>query len=57
MAPATIPIFIPKAVPMPTRAMPTVAEVVQLEPVATETIAHTITAATKKIVGFRIIKP
>ena len=47
MAPATIPIFIPKAVPMPIRAMPTVAEVVQLDPVATETIAHTITAATK----------
>ena len=57
IAPPTIPTLMPNAVPIPTSAIPTVADVVQLEPVATDTIAHTIHAATKKMVGFKIISP
>ena len=54
MAPAVMPREIPRASPMPTRAIPTVAEVVQLLPVATEMMALITTQAPRKMVGFRI---
>ncbi len=57
IAPATIPAGIFNTVPIATKAIPTVAEVVHEEPVATETIAQTIQAATRKIAGFKICKP
>ena len=41
-APAIIPEGKPKALPMPIKAIPTVADVVQLLPVAKEIIAHII---------------
>ena len=44
----------PSVPPIPTRAIPTVAEVVQLLPVATEISAAIMTHATKKKVGFKI---
>ena len=56
-APAVIPGLIPRAFPMPTRAMPTVAEVVQLLPVATEMIAQITTQAGKKIWGLSNSRP
>ena len=40
--------------PIPINAIPTVAEVVQLLPVATEIMAQIIIQAARKIVGFRI---
>jgi hypothetical protein len=42
---------------MPKSATPTVATVLQELPVATETIALTMHAATKKNVGFNIFSP
>ena len=39
---------------MPTKAIPTVADVVQLLPVAIEMMAHMITHAARNIVGFKI---
>ena len=56
-APAIIPGEIPRALPIPTRAIPTVAEVVQLLPVAIEIIAAIMMDAGRKIVGFRTCKP
>ncbi len=57
MAPATNPSEIPNALPIPNKAIPMVAMVDHELPVATETIAHIIHAATKKIVGFNICRP
>ena len=57
IAPATIPGFKPRAVPIPIKAIPTVAAVVHEEPVAIETMAHTMVAATKKVVGFSTCNP
>ena len=57
IAPATMPTGIFNTVPIATNAIPTVAEVVHDEPVATETIAQTKHAATKKMEGFRICNP
>ena len=51
MAPAVIPVEISKASAIPIKAIPTVAEVVQLLPVATEITEHIITQAARKIVG------
>ena len=56
-APATIPTGISRARPIPIKAIPTVAEVVQLLPVAKEIIAHIIIQAGKKILGCKICKP
>ena len=50
-APATIPTGISKARPIPMRAIPTVAEVVQLLPVAKEMIAQITIQAGKKMEG------
>ena len=47
-APATIPESKPSELPIATKAIPTVAEVVQLLPVATEIIAQITTQAGKK---------
>ena len=57
IAPAVIPTDIPNALAIPISAIPTVAEVVQLLPVATEIIAQIITQEAKNIVGFKICKP
>src|SRR5690606_6254070 len=57
IAPAVIPTEMPKASAIPIRAIPTVAEVVQLLPVATEITEHMIIQAARKIVGLRICKP
>ena len=54
MAPAVIPNEIPKALAMPISAIPTVAEVVQLLPVATEITAQITTQAARNIDGLRI---
>ena len=43
----------PSAEPIPIKAIPTVAEVVQELPVAIEIIMQIITEAGKKILGFR----
>ena len=56
-APATIPTGIPKTFPIPIKAIPTVAEVVQLLPVAKEIMAQIIMQAGKKIIGCKICKP
>ena len=56
-APATIPAGRPKAFPIPIKATPIVADVLQLLPVANETTAHKITHAGKKILGFIISNP
>ena len=53
-APATIPRFNPIASPIPTRAIPTVADVVHEIPVAREIIEHISTQAGRKISGFNI---
>ena len=45
---------IPNASPMPIRAIPTVAAVVQLLPVAIEIIALMTTQAPRNMVGFNI---
>ena len=47
----------PRAVPMPTSAIPTVAEVVQELPVAMDIIAAIITDAGKNISGLNTCKP
>ena len=57
IAPATRPFDIPKALPIPNRAIPTVAIVDQELPEASETIAHMMAAATRKILGFSICNP
>jgi len=44
----------PSASPIPISAIPTVADVVQLLPVAIEIIAQIIKLAARNIVGFRI---
>ena len=53
-APAIMPTGRPMAFPIPMSAMPTVAEVVQLLPVATEISAQIIIQAAKKKVGCKI---
>ena len=50
-APAIIPAGIPNAVPIPTSAIPTVAEVVHELPVAIEIMAAIITDAGKNMAG------
>ena len=57
IAPATIPKGIFKTLPIPIKAIPTVADVVQLLPVEIDIIAHIIIHAGKKILGCRIGKP
>ena len=57
IAPAVRPFEISKALPIPNRAIPTVAIVDQELPEDNETIAHMIAAATRKILGFRICNP
>ncbi|WP_416171357.1 hypothetical protein [Algoriphagus boritolerans] len=57
IAPAMIPSSKPSAFPIPSNATPTVATVVQLLPVATDTTEQITHAATKKISGLRIFKP
>ena len=47
----------PKACPIPTKAIPTVADVVQLLPVATDIIEHIIIQAGRKIFGSSILRP
>ena len=49
--------IVAKALAIPIKAIPTVAEVVQLLPVATEMIAQITTQAAKKIDGFKIWSP
>ncbi len=56
-APATMPKGIPIAWPIPIKAIPTVAEVVQELPVAIEIMAQMTTVAGRNIVGFNIFKP
>ena len=53
-APATIPAGVCRTVPIPIKAIPTVAEVVQLLPVAKEMIAQIMIQAGKKMLGCRI---
>ena len=53
-APATIPTGISRARPIPIKAIPTVAEVVQLLPVAIEMMAQMTIQAGKKILGCKI---
>jgi hypothetical protein len=57
MAPAIIPYSNPRALPIPSKATPTVATVVQLLPVAVETIPLIKQAANKKMVGLKTINP
>ena len=56
-APATIPKSKPNAPPIPIKAIPTVAEVVQELPVAIEITEHIINVAGKKMAGLKICKP
>ena len=56
-APAVIAGSKPNPLPIPIKAIPIVALVVQELPVAIETTIHTNTQATKKIVGFKICNP
>ena len=56
-APAIMPVLIPNAVPIPTNAIPTVADVVQELPVATEITAQIITDAGKNMAGLSTCKP
>ena len=56
-APATIPTGMSSARPIPIKAIPTVADVVQLLPVAIEIIAQIIIHAGKKILGCKICRP
>ena len=56
-APATIPAGIPNAEPIPTKATPTVAEVVQELPVAKEIMAAISTEAGKKTGGLKTCNP
>ncbi len=57
MAPAMIPSSNPNAFPIPNKATPTVATVVQLLPVATDTMALIKQAANKNKVGLSTCKP
>ena len=57
IAPAVIPTGTPIAFPTPISAIPTVAEVVQELPVATDIRAQITTLAAKKTVGLRILIP
>ena len=57
IAPPIKPSEIPKAVPIPSIAIPIVAIVDQLLPVANETIAQTIQQAKRKIDGLSISNP
>ena len=57
IAPAIHPAPIFKALPIHSKAIPTVATVDQELPVAIETMLHTITAAIKKMVGFKTCNP
>src|SRR5690554_5301986 len=57
MAPAVIPKEMSKALAIPISAIPTVAEVVQLLPVAMEITAQITTQDAKKIVGFKTCNP
>ena len=54
MAPPIRPLLIPSALPIPKRAIPTVAIVDHELPEAKETIAQMIHAANRNIFGFRI---
>ena len=56
-APAVMPNGTPKASAIPIKAIPTVAEVVQELPVATEITAQITTHAGRKIVGFNTCNP
>tara|TARA_B100000902_G_scaffold277537_1_gene263311 strand:- start:1 stop:279 length:279 start_codon:yes stop_codon:yes gene_type:complete len=56
-APAIIPEGNPRALPIPIRAIPTVADVVQLLPVANEIIAQITIQDGRKIDGCKIFKP
>ena len=56
-APPTIPAGIPNALPIPTRAIPTVAEVVQLLPVAIDIIEQIIIQAGRNILGSSNFNP
>ena len=47
----------PSALPIPTNAIPTVAEVVQLLPVATDIIEHITIHAGRKIFGSSNFRP
>ena len=57
IAPPVKPSGIPRAFPIPNIAIPIVAMVDQLLPVANETIEHIIQAATKKIEGLNNLRP
>ena len=57
IAPATIPVLISMAFPIPTKAIPMVADVVQLLPVEIDIIAQIITHAGKKNKGWKIWSP
>src|SRR5690606_1217477 len=57
MAPAVIPNGMPNVRPIPIRAIPTVAEVVQELPVARLTTEQIITQVTKNMVGFKTCSP
>ena len=57
IAPAAIPVGIPIALDIPMSAIPTVADVVQLLPVAKDIIAHITTQDGKKTEGWRIFNP
>ena len=55
--PATIPSFIPIALPIPISAIPIVAMVDHELPVASETIEHITTEANRKMPGLSIFNP
>ena len=57
MAPAVHPSSNPRARPMPSRAMPMVAMVVQEEPVMSETMALMIQAENRKMMGWMVCMP
>ena len=57
IAPATIPVGIPIAVPIPKNAIPTVAIVLHELPVANDIIAEIIATTNRKLSGFNIFNP
>ena len=57
MAPAVMASENPSARPIPSRATPTVAMVVQEEPVITETRAQRAQAVRRKTLGLMILRP
>ena len=57
MAPATIPSEISRALPIPNKAIPTVAMVDHELPDASETMAQIKQLANRKILGFSNFKP